>query len=431
MTLNTTNDKAEPTINGEWIGESSFVEITRQKLRSLGSSNLPVLVVGKTGTGKGLAARTLHDSSNRRFQPFVELCCLDIDMDEVTRQFAQAITDAQQGTLYVRNIHTIDDREGGRLKILWERSRARLVFGSDQIAVGETATSNSNLLNWLVYHCLNVALPTLQERKDDILPLIKYYQGLDSLLGALSFDLSATDLLTNFDWPENVRQLKRCLEKLAIQGESTHVSREILLDCFPSMRGENKILTPEKTLEVLSPSNLLPADKAVTEPRVISLNDKRPLERDIATSSLQTTSQDIASNAAQHPGLHKAIIYLYNHYNQPLQMEQLANHACMSPSHLSYLFKRYLGMSFKQVLLRLRIVKAMEVMADNPHRHITQVCDDVGFSDLSFFVRKFKATVGVSPGVYRDRFSTDDSSPEVLALVEDLSHPLLRVPPQL
>ena len=118
-------------------------------------------------------------------------------------------------------------------------------------------------------------------------------------------------------------------------------------------------------------------------------------------TSLQVDETTIRSQG--HPALQRALDYLKAHYTQPLSLNEVAECACVSPSHLSFLFKRYVGQSFKQTLLRIRIKTAMALFRENPYSQVTEVCDDVGFSDLSFFVRKFKAVVGVSPGVYRDQ----------------------------
>ena len=124
-----------------------------------------------------------------------------------------------------------------------------------------------------------------------------------------------------------------------------------------------------------------------------------------------------------HPALNKALHYIYKNYANPIDMPTLASSACISQSHLSYLFKYYLGMSFKKVLMRFRVAKSMELFDNNPSLQVTQVCDQVGFPDLSFFVRKFHLYVGVSPSVYRDEHCRgEDKSAVYLDLKNALQH---------
>ncbi len=82
-------------------------------------------------------------------------------------------------------------------------------------------------------------------------------------------------------------------------------------------------------------------------------------------------------------------------------MHQLARHACVSPSHLSYLFKKTLGVSFKPFLALMRIKKAAHLLIEQPFQGITEVALEVGFGDLRHFERTFKRLLACSPRVYR------------------------------
>lgn len=419
-----------------WVGDSTFLQLTNQRLASMAESQIPVLILGQTGTGKKIAAEALHEGSERRKSPFVSVCCKFLDGEDFTAKLNAEINRAQGGSVYIANIDTLSDDNARILKAVWQRfdglntnvrfivSATRLPFLEDTDSGKESDNKDNMLLRWLHNQCLNIRLPTLVERESDIEALVQSYQKTDPQIARLFFQESAWEVLRNYSWPENVKQLKRCLDILVIQAESTIINREVLINCFPTMANKNS--ESEGTVDITS----------------INGRSRKPYLKIDSQSSIKTESpfsvvsslklnvvnkeERTGLSAKSHPSLNKAISYLYNNFKLPLTMEELAGHACISPSHLSYLFKAYLGMSFKQVLLRLRIVKAMEILSENPNRHVTQVCDDVGFSDLSFFVRKFKATVGVSPGVYRDQFHHSEISPELLALVDDLAHPLLQ-----
>lgn len=423
------------SFNSLWVGDSEFIQLTNQRIASMAASQIPVLILGQSGTGKRIAAKALHESSERRTAPFVCVCCKLLNDENLTDKLDEQVKKAQGGSVYIANVDALTNDNARALKAAWQRfdslnTNVRLIASTTELPFleqdngGRESDRDDNLLlRWLHYHCLNIRLPTLAEREQDIEALVQYYQQSDPQIERLSIQDSAWQVLNNYAWPGNVKQLKRCLDKLAIQAESTIINREVLLNCFPTMVNDEPTSETSTTVTTINGRARKPYLKIDNQARI---NARAPLLTDSSFNLNENTNEtQLEGSPKSHPGLNKAISHLYHNFKTPLTMEELAGHACMSPSHLSYLFKVYLGMSFKQVLLRLRIVKAMEILSEDPNRHVTQVCDDVGFSDLSFFVRKFKATVGVSPGVYRDQFHHDQSSPELLALVDDLSHPLL------
>ncbi|ADZ91957.1 helix-turn-helix domain-containing protein [Marinomonas mediterranea] len=420
-----------------WVGSSSFIQMAKQQLKLMSKSRLPVFILGLSGTGKAIAAKILHDLGCAGRAPFVTVCCHQIDQDNLARELEEHHSRAGGGSLYIRNIELLSDQGLDALKQFWlrfdtaEQDVRLLVSSSDTKNITSVESGlNDTFSNWLYYHCLTIELPTLMNRLEDIEGLVQMYQAENPMIARLSFQSSAWDVLKGYTWPGNVKQLKRCLDKLAIQANSSIVNREVLLECFPSMATERdkKASVIQKDLlsvKVNSKDMMYQyagADLSVPSTNSIVPNNMNPL------GNMFSDDGDFSHHSINHPALNKAIVYLYHNYKKPLNMDELASQACISPSHLSYLFKHYLGMSFKQVLLRLRIVKAMALLAENPNRQVTQVCDDVGFSDLSFFVRKFKSTVGMSPGVYRDQYGQADSSPEFLVVEEALSHPLLQLP---
>lgn len=417
-----------------WVGESTFVQITKQRLKLMSVSDIPVLIVGKEGTGKRVAAKMLYEMSERKDSHFIELSFRNVEVADLNESLIKAIRDAKEGCLYLSHLEVLDEHSALLLKRAWPiiesaNPKARIIVStseslpSERMEDSQPDAGKESVLKWLHYNCLNIELPTLSERCADIRAIVQSYQRLNPNIAKLCIQDSAWKVLTGYSWPDNVKQLKRCLDKLSIQCEATVINREVLLNCFPMM------LEHSPSIEAKDCDEVAEAKSTVLELKDTNANQKstvlpfRPTE----SRSIQAIPNKIqlSAQAKSHPGLNKAISYLYNNFKKPLTMEELASHACISSTHLSYLFKAYLGMSFKQVLLRLRIVKAMEILSDNPNRHVTQVCDDVGFCDLSFFVRKFKATVGLSPGAYRDQFHNSETSPELLALVDDLSHPLL------
>ncbi len=96
----------------------------------------------------------------------------------------------------------------------------------------------------------------------------------------------------------------------------------------------------------------------------------------------------------------EAALWLEAHSREPIDLDSAARHVAMSPFHFLRLFARVVGVTPHQYLLRLRLRHAARMLADG-ERPVTDVAFDVGFADLSNFVRTFHRAAGVSPGGYR------------------------------
>jgi len=413
--------------NESWIGNSPMIELTKHRLQSMSGSALPVLIYGQTGTGKMIAARVLHNHDKGESSPFVSVCCKQGNKQNLLKLIAESWNKAKGGSLFIRNIDILMEEEAAHLKAFLLRADAaekkqivRLIASSGLTPVNSGKNKiKHHFIDWLHYHGLTIELPTLENRIEDVESLVLDYQRQDLIALGLHFQSSAWEVLKNYQWPENVKQLKCCLDTLAVQAKSPIITKEILLECFPYMAHN----PAEKAGKITIDS---PLKSAVHQYARLGNIKTEPTFINTSNGNKRYDSDIEASHVARHPALDKAVVYLYNNFKKPINMDELAGQACISPSHLSYLFKHYLGTSFKQTLLILRIVEAMKLLVENPNRQVTQVCDDVGFSDLSFFIRKFKTTVGLSPGVYRDQYGQVKASPELLEVEEVLARPMLQ-----
>lgn len=100
------------------------------------------------------------------------------------------------------------------------------------------------------------------------------------------------------------------------------------------------------------------------------------------------------------PGLVRALAQIENDYAQPLALDDLASAAGWSSSHLHAMFRHHVGSSPHQLLVRRRVRAAQELLAttDAPIKQIAAAC---GFSNAGALCRRFRQTVGLSPGAYR------------------------------
>jgi AraC-like DNA-binding protein len=94
-------------------------------------------------------------------------------------------------------------------------------------------------------------------------------------------------------------------------------------------------------------------------------------------------------------------LWIDAHSHQPIDLEHAAGQAGISPFHFLRLFSSVLGVTPHQYLVRSRLGHAARLLAD-PDRSITDIAYDVGFGDLSNFVRTFHRAAGVSPRRFRE-----------------------------
>lgn len=98
--------------------------------------------------------------------------------------------------------------------------------------------------------------------------------------------------------------------------------------------------------------------------------------------------------------MQKVIEYITDHYSKDLMMEEVAEHAGLSPYHFNKLLKDQCGMTYIDYITKLRIEKA-KVMILDPNRSLKEICISVGYRDPNYFSRVFKKTVGMSPSEFR------------------------------
>ena len=100
--------------------------------------------------------------------------------------------------------------------------------------------------------------------------------------------------------------------------------------------------------------------------------------------------------------LKKALLYILDHYDQKLGLNDVADHCYVSSWHLSKLLNRYTGRGFFEIVNIIRLDNAKELLRDSS-RKIQDISETVGFQDVAHFSRIFKSYIGCSPKEYRSR----------------------------
>jgi len=227
-------------------GDSAAMREVLRLAEMVAARDTTVLVVGETGTGKGLLARRIHDLSPRRGRPFVELNCAGLQKDltesELFGHERGAFTGASErtiglleaaheGTLFLDEIGDMDPVIQARLLKVLEEKRFRRVGGLAEIEVDvrlvaathrdlEKDAAAGRFRQDLLYrlNVFSIAIPPLRQRPEDVLPLAEHLLAQHRGPGGepASLGPAAARLLSDYHWPGNVRELRNVIERAVI-----------------------------------------------------------------------------------------------------------------------------------------------------------------------------------------------------------------------
>jgi DNA-binding NtrC family response regulator len=230
------------------IGRSvALQKVLEMTTRAANNDASTVLIEGASGSGKSLIAKCLHYNSLRAYQPFIEINCASIPAtlleSELFGHEAGAFTDAkkqkrglaelaQGGTLFLDEIGEMQPALQAKMLQVIEDKCFRRIGGTKNIVIDirVVAATNKDLKKALADHTfrqdlyyrlnvINIYLPSLAERKEDIIPLVEHFIGLYSrefVKPVKRITDDARDALERYDWPGNVRELSNTVERIMI-----------------------------------------------------------------------------------------------------------------------------------------------------------------------------------------------------------------------
>lgn len=249
----------------ELIGSSQAMSSLRQTIERIAPSNSRILIVGASGAGKELVARTIHRLSRRQQGPFVVLNAAQITPDRMetelfgtegedgTHRKVGALEEAHGGTLYIDEIADMPrDTQSKILRVLVEQQFQR-VGGNTRVKVDvRVISSTARDLEKLIaegefredlFHRLAVvplAVPPLSARREDVPELIDAFMeqiSRQSGIRKVRMGEDALAVLQAHDWPGNVRQLRNNIERLLILSR-VGADEVITADMLPGEIGE-------------------------------------------------------------------------------------------------------------------------------------------------------------------------------------------------
>lgn len=229
------------------IGETDGIIQIKEMIEKVAPSDARVLITGANGSGKELVARSLHDLSNRKKMPFVEVNCAAIPSELIESElfghekgaFTSAVKDkkgkfelASGGTLFLDEIGDMSASAQAKvLRALQENVIQRVGSERDiKIDARVVAATNKDLWKEIaegrfredLYHRLAVILihvPSLNERREDIPMLAEYFITLvcnEHGVPKKEFTDEALVELQQIDWTGNIRELRNIVERLVI-----------------------------------------------------------------------------------------------------------------------------------------------------------------------------------------------------------------------
>lgn len=251
------------------VGQTRIIQQVKEEARDYAQIDLPILIYGETGTGKEFFAQAIHNASARHDKPFIAFNCAALPENLLESELfgyvegaftgatkkgrAGLFEQAHGGTIFLDEIGEIPTGVQARLLRVIQESKIRRL-GDERITpidVRIIVATNKKLAQMVdegdfrddLYYRINVlqlTIPPLRERKEDIPILIdfflkKYAQRINKTIEGVSRD--GLNLLLEYDWPGNIRQLENIVERLMVRSKEQHIMTTSIREVMQSLRG--------------------------------------------------------------------------------------------------------------------------------------------------------------------------------------------------
>jgi DNA-binding NtrC family response regulator len=241
------------------VGESGSMKEIFITIEKVAGSNATVLIVGETGTGKELIAEAIHRNSPRRDSNFVKMNCASLTdtlleselfghekgaFTGADRQRSGRFELANEGTLFLDEVGNMSASTQAKVLRAIQEQEFERVGGSRTLKVDvriiaatnvdlPAAIAEGRFREDLFYrlNVVNIRVPPLRERRDDILPLARHFLskfGRELKRPQKGFGDRAVEMLMRHDWPGNVRELENTIERAVLMAESETVNESDL-----------------------------------------------------------------------------------------------------------------------------------------------------------------------------------------------------------
>ncbi len=270
------------------IGESeSLLRVLNLANKVSEKSNANILILGDTGTGKGLFARAIHNNGKTRAFPFIDIVCTAIPENLLESELfgyeAGAFTDARtrkiglfeladKGTLFLDEIGDLSISIQTKLLRAIEKKVIKRLGGVSDIPINARIISatnrdldsmvEDNLFRRDLFHRLNVVsieVPLLSERGDDIVILANHFIkefNIQFEKSVKKIDKDLQHFLMGYSWPGNVRELRNAIERAVLLSDSDKIS----IDDFSNLIRTTQIEFQDNISSEKIPNNVVRID---------------------------------------------------------------------------------------------------------------------------------------------------------------------------
>jgi len=252
------------------IGNNAMLERAVDIARQVAPTDLNVVINGESGTGKEIFPQIVHQHSARKHGPYIAVNCgaipegtIDSELFGHEKGAFTGATETRKGYFEVANGGTIFLDEVGELPLATQARLLRVLESGEYMKVGSSkvqktdvrvvAATNINFYQALerekfradLYYRLNtvpIYLPPLRERKEDIHLLFRKFASdfaAKYRMPVIRLSSEAEQVLVNYYWPGNVRQLKNIAEQISIIEKNREISEDTMLKYLPQYNSSN------------------------------------------------------------------------------------------------------------------------------------------------------------------------------------------------
>lgn len=222
------------------IGSSPIMQKMFSLLKITAEDYSTVLIIGDPGTGKQLAAESIHHLSYRKNYHFISLDCSNIPLELLESELHEQFKKAQKGTLFLNKITEMSSRAQVKLFEIFSTKKiqemkeefdVRMIIASKKKSkiISDQKKETKDLFD--LFQGTSLYLPSLSERQDDLLMLISYFlkkYSKKDLDYSLVFDKEIIEIFFQYQWPNNIKELETVIKRLLILKKKERITVEDL-----------------------------------------------------------------------------------------------------------------------------------------------------------------------------------------------------------
>ena len=336
---------------GNIVGKSDSLTQILVKAKQVAPTNATVLLLGETGTGKGLIARAIHNASKRKDRPFMQVNCAALTPTLIESElfghekgaFTGATTrrigrfEAAHGTtLFLDEIGDLPFELQPKLLRVLQDGEFERVGGSATVKcdVRVIAATNRDLEKevedgrfrrdlWYRLSIFPISIPPLRERLDDIPLFVSSFVKKYGMWIGKQFNmvpLKTIRALENYSWPGNIRELENLVERAVITSPDGNLQIEVPVR-------PDRVVNPKKTLQEFEKDHILEGARGD------QLDDRRA-ERCSPAPGAETKHPPVPGKEVGHPPSSRLRLFIRPHPGSDLSRSPCPPHDAGPPQHI-------------------------------------------------------------------------------------------------